>query len=369
MLASMANGTSIRFGADSLPYLEARAEMIVLTSGAVAPLQPDGRFALYQVGVETTLRGELPDSGNLTVALHLGTDVPRPEDLKSALLFLRQDQKLSTPAKWRVVSGRYGVVPAAEANVAELIDAISRFSTEGQENPLAWSLANLESAYEFLQRSAVHLLMEPRVDLPLDDIQSVYFDALISRKTTLEVKKLGLTGLTATADPTTLQWLSSVARNISAPIDSRLITIETLPRVSGGIEILWELEASRVPDAAGRLTTEVLSEREALWGPRIGDLESRLRDGLLEPEEQTELVDAIAGALTRSSAAALGRVLAEHSSTESLQRLSLGHLEKYPKVLRSETLNDLDLSQLSEALRSKLEMMKLKAENLEMESQ
>src|SRR4030095_5543569 len=104
----------LRFGADSLPYL-ARNAAVVVEIGSARSVRATAASQLFEVQPRAVLKGTAV--GPLAVVVPVGRDVPAPEMVEGAVLFLRPRRPGAftdvAPAGrdvFEVVSGGVGVV-------------------------------------------------------------------------------------------------------------------------------------------------------------------------------------------------------------------------------------------------------------------
>ncbi len=237
-LAKVSAATSLRFGADRLPYLADTATLIVVTAWA-EPLGQRGSTLLsfYELGVESILLADggapPPDLDDLWVAVPITGDVESEEEFRGAVVFLGPPMDDGDRGYWacdgcpparEIVSGRHGVRPSTEASfVASYLEART------VPERLDWLSAALRSTNRFFQESA--LIGMTRPELATGAVRSPILELVRDEDSSMATRLLGVEKLGE--PPIAAPFLTSLAQDSAAPLTLRFKALESLEQRLG----------------------------------------------------------------------------------------------------------------------------------------
>jgi hypothetical protein len=248
-VGSAASSSDLRFGADGLPYLARNATLVVEVASAER-LRATPAAQLFQVRPGRVLKGSA--AGPLLVVVALARDVPPPEVVPEATLFLRPrradafgDLVPGGRPSFEVVSGGVGVVkPDSSGRRKDTIREYVALAESGGK--LEWAKRNLAAEDAYVQRSAMLELAEPTRSPSDPGVVQVLSECLRASGTKWENKGMAVNLLARSASPEATSVLDGVARDAAAPQALRLDAVQAVAGLPGGRERLREYRADPV---------------------------------------------------------------------------------------------------------------------------
>jgi hypothetical protein len=256
ILAASPPAEALRFGADSLPYLERHAAYVVVAGGVRAePAAEGARVSLYTLAWTAALKGD-PEGAELRIALPKHLDLAGPEELEGAWIFLRPAMNEEDCAHWgivcsgavhEVVAGRFGVLsPTLGDKVFRAV--ASYLEAPAPEDKMDWAEEHLGSSEPFLSRSALLEATAPEQSLANERVQRLLERSLTIKTLTLDLRRLGLQLFRNCESPRSLEVLRSLAEDTGENLRLRLDAIEAISPSADGLDLLraWEKVEDRL---------------------------------------------------------------------------------------------------------------------------